>query len=48
MDPTSGRALIGAAVVAKQGSKLVVVFNFILNMVVSGAIQEMLSAMKKM
>ena len=37
-----------AAGVMKNSSKAAVIFNFVMNMVFSGALQEMLSAMKKM
>jgi hypothetical protein len=37
-----------AAGVMKNSSKAAVIFNFVMNMVFSGALQEMLAAMKKM
>jgi hypothetical protein len=37
-----------AAITIQNSSKAVVVVNFAMNMVLSGALQQMLSAMKKM
>ena len=48
MDQKIGAALAGIGAALKNGSKVVVVLNFILNMVLSGVLQEMFAAMKKM
>lgn len=48
MDPALGKQLTAAAVTIKNSSKAVVVLNFALNFILSGALQQMLSAMKKM
>ena len=48
MDQKIGAVLAGVGAALQNGSKVVVVANFILNMVLSGVLQEMFAAMKKM
>ena len=48
MDQKIGAVLAGVGAALQNGSKVVIVLNFILNMVLSGVLQEMFTAMKKM
>lgn len=48
MDAGLAATLQKAAITIQNSSKAVVVVNFAMNMVLSGALQQMLSAMKKM
>lgn len=48
MNPTLGKQLTVAANSIQNSSKAVVVLNFTLNLVLSGALQQMLAAMNKM
>ena len=48
MDAKLGAILDNIGAALEKGSKAVVIFNFVINMILSGALQEMFAAMKKM
>ena len=48
MDQKIGAILARVGAALQNGSKVIVVSNFILNMALSGVLQEMFAAMKKM
>ena len=48
MDQKIGAILARVGAALQNGSKVIVVSNFILNLALSGVLQEMFAAMKKM